>query len=167
MCVCVCVRQIMKLGALKQCAGEALYTYDEKQDRDGFYGALAITSVALGTITAIDTSAALGMSRAPTLCTAVFSQLLFRCVRAAMPGVVRVLTKADIPTKGSNTIFGGETMFLGVGDAAICIGQSVALVLADTFQHAYAASLAVNVTYTTSTPPIVTISVCAAVWACL
>ena len=41
-------------------------------------------------------------------------------------------------------------MFLAVGDSISCIGQSVALVLADTFQHALAASRAVVVS--TSAP---------------
>jgi hypothetical protein len=47
-------------GPTGQVAGEALYTYDEKMDRDGLYGALAITTVAAGAITAIDTTAAAG-----------------------------------------------------------------------------------------------------------
>ncbi len=75
-----------------------------------------------------------------------------------MPGVVRILTKADIPASGTNVVFGVETLFLGVGDAVLCIGQSVALVLADTFQNALAASRAIVVTYSTpTTPPILTI----------
>lgn len=43
-----------------QVSGEAAYTYDVKQERDGYYGALAITTQSAGTITAIDTTAALG-----------------------------------------------------------------------------------------------------------
>ena len=46
--------------APSQVSGEAAYTYDAKQERDGFYGALAITTQSAGTITAIDTTAALG-----------------------------------------------------------------------------------------------------------
>jgi len=129
---------IMKLGALKQVSGEAQYTFDEKQDRDGLYGALAITQVSAGVITEIDTSAA-----------------------AAMPGVFRVLTVADIPAGGKNDIGavpGQEKMFLSVGDNIVCIGQSVALVLADTFEHALAASRAVVITASApAAPPIFTI----------
>jgi CO/xanthine dehydrogenase FAD-binding subunit len=130
---------VMKLGALKQVAGEALYTFDEKQERDGLYGALATTQVAAGTITAIDTTAA-----------------------AAVPGVVRILTVADIPAGGKNDIGpnpGQEKMFLAVGDDVGCIGQSVALVVADTFQHALEASRAVVITVSApSVAPIFTIA---------
>jgi xanthine dehydrogenase molybdopterin-binding subunit B len=82
-----------------------------------------------------------------------------------MPGVVRILTIADIPARGRNDIGvvpGQEKLFLGVGDEVGCVGQSVALVLADTFQHALTASRAVAVTYAApSTAPIFTIQVCA------
>lgn len=129
---------VMKLGALKQVAGEAMYPFDEKQERDGLYGALAITMTSSGTITAIDVSLAVGM-----------------------PGVFRVLTVADIPKSGKNDIGanpGQEKMFLAVGDSIGCMGQSVALVLADTFAHALEASRAVAVAVAApATPPIFTI----------
>ena len=83
-----------------------------------------------------------------------------------MPGVVRVLTKTDIPASGTNNVYGAEVLFLGVGDTVVCIGQSVALVLADTFQHALAASRAINVTYSApASPPIITTQVCRVVHA--
>ena len=51
-------------------------------------------------------------------------------------------------------------MFLGVGDAVQAVGQSVALVLADTFQHALAASRAIDVTYSAAAaPPIISTTV--------
>ncbi len=82
------------------------------------------------------------------------------CV-AAMPGVATVLLASDIPAGGKNDIGanpGQEKMFLEVGDTIACIGQSVALVLADTFEHALAASRLVVVTASApSTPPIFTI----------
>lgn len=69
----------------------------------------------------------------------------------------------DIPATGKNDIGanpGVEKMFLGVGDNIVCIGQSVALVLADTFEHALIASRAVVVTATPpTTGPIFTIQV--------
>ena len=53
-----------------------------------------------------------------------------------------------------------EKMFLEVGDSVVCVGQSVALVLADTFQHALAAARAVNVTYSApKTAPVYTVAV--------
>ena len=70
-------------------------------------------------------------------------------VHAGMPGVVRVLTVADIPSTGKNDIganAGQEKMFLEVGDTIGCVGQSVALVMADTFAHALAASRFVTIT---------------------
>jgi hypothetical protein len=51
---------IPKLGALIQSAGEAQYTFDVKLNRDGLMGALAMTTQASGTVTAIDTTAAAG-----------------------------------------------------------------------------------------------------------
>jgi xanthine dehydrogenase molybdopterin-binding subunit B len=85
-----------------------------------------------------------------------------------MPGVVRIVTAPDLPASGKNWVgtFGSsEKLLLEAGDPVWYIGQSVAIVLADTFEHALAASRAVNVTYGTSPPtPIVSISVrcCAA-----
>ena len=73
----------------------------------------------------------------------------FGLAPTAMPGVSRILTAADIPAGGKNDIGavpGQEKMFLVVGDSIACIGQSVALVLADTFEHALAASRAVVIT---------------------
>jgi hypothetical protein len=51
-------------------------------------------------------------------------------------------------------------MFLEVGDSVGCVGQSLALVLADTFQHALAAARAVSVTYgAAKTAPVYTVQV--------
>ncbi len=78
-----------------------------------------------------------------------------------MPGVVRILTSMDIPSAGINDIgvnAGQEKMFLEVGDTIGCYGQSVALVLADTFAHALAAAQAVAITVTPK-PAIITIQV--------
>ena len=72
---------IEKQGEMKQVAGEAEYTFDVKQDRDGLQGALAITQQASGVITGIDTSVAEGMT-----------------------GVYQVLTANDIPAGGNNYI---------------------------------------------------------------
>ena len=130
---------IIKLSALQQTSGEAQYVFDTNLGRRGLQGALAVTDVATGTITAIDTTAA-----------------------AAMPGVVRILTVADIPSTGSNDVGaqpGQEKLFLAVGDQVFAQGQSVALVLADTFRHAYDASLKVKITTAApTTPPVFTIA---------
>jgi hypothetical protein len=64
-------------------------------------GALAFTQVAAGTVVTVDTSAAV-----------------------SMPGVVRVLTKGDIPPGASNEIGAivlQETLFLGAGDEVKCV----------------------------------------------
>ena len=88
------------------------------------------------------------------------------CVRVAaagMVGVVQILTVADIPAGGRNDVGaapGQEKMFLAAGDTVTCVGQSVALVLADTFEHALAAARAVVISYSAaSTAPIFTIAV--------
>ena len=74
----------------------------------------------------------------------------------------RVVTAMDIPRGGSNDIGsvpGQEKMFLEVGDSVGCIGQPVALVLADTYQHALDAARAVAVTCNApTTPPVYTIA---------
>ena len=78
-----------------------------------------------------------------------------------MPGVFRIITSMDIPSTGKNDIGanpGQEKMFLEVGDTIGCIGQSVALVLADTFAHALAAAQAVSISVTVK-PAIITIAV--------
>ena len=51
---------VQKLGAVIQAAGEAQYTFDVKQSRDGLMGSLAVTMQASGIITKVDTSAAAG-----------------------------------------------------------------------------------------------------------
>ena len=51
---------MQKLGGLIQAAGEAQYTFDVKQTRDGLKGALAGTTQGAGVIAAIDTTAAAG-----------------------------------------------------------------------------------------------------------
>lgn len=51
---------VQKLGGLIQAAGEAQYTFDVKQTRDGLKGALAGTTQGAGVIAAIDTTAAAG-----------------------------------------------------------------------------------------------------------
>ena len=80
-----------------------------------------------------------------------------------MVGVVQILTVADIPAGGRNDVGaapGQEKMFLAAGDTVTCVGQSVALVLADTFEHALAAARAVVISYSAaSTAPIFTIAV--------
>lgn len=79
-----------------------------------------------------------------------------------MPGVVRVLSCADIPKGGRNDIGsvpGQEKLFLDIGDSVAYVGQPVALVLADTFQHALMAAYAVTVAVSApASPPIFTIA---------
>jgi xanthine dehydrogenase molybdopterin-binding subunit B len=72
-------------------------------------GALATTQVAAGTIVSVDVTPAL-----------------------AMPGVVRVLTKSDIPAGASNEIGAivlQETLFLGAGDEVKCVALGRVCVL--------------------------------------
>ncbi len=148
-----------------QVAGEVPYTFDQVMEGGGLFGALAITTE-IGVINGLSTDVALGMASAALTFVAGVLMLCCPgdvCVRAGMPGVVRILTSMDIPSAGKNDIgvnAGQEKMFLEVGDTIGCYGQSVALVLADTFAHALAAAQAVVVNVTAK-PAIITIQVSA------
>ena len=116
---------VIKLSALKQAAGEAIYTSDIIP-RGALHGAIVVTQSVGSAITAIQVAAVL-----------------------KMPGVVDVVLATDIQA-GCNQLPFAEPVFLGVGDTSPCVGQAVALVLADTEAQARAAALEVTVTYSDS-----------------
>jgi selenium-dependent xanthine dehydrogenase len=66
----------------------------------------------------------------------------------ATPGVVRVLTAADVPGRRFlGTIVRDWPVFVAVGEITRCVGDVLALVVADSQRHARAAATAVQVTY--------------------
>lgn len=124
---------VNKLSAYKQTAGEAEYVSDVRMPTGGLYGAYAYTTQATGTLVSLNLATA-----------------------EAMPGVVRILTSTDIPDGGSNdvglmpAVFGASTteyLFIPPGADVQCIGQPVALVLADSLPRAQLAAKTVTATY--------------------
>lgn len=71
----------------------------------------------------------------------------------AMPGVVRVLTAADVPGRRFlGTIVPDWPAFVAAGEVTRCVGDVLALVVADTQRHARAAAAAVRVDYEVLSP---------------
>jgi len=65
-----------------------------------------------------------------------------------MPGVVRVLTAADVPgQRGTGMAVPDLPIFVGVGEVTCCVGDFVAMVVADTQFHARRAAEKVKVDY--------------------
>ena len=89
------------------------------------HGALVLTEHPRARILAIDTSGA-----------------------SAMPGVVRTLTAADVPgQRGTGLNVPDLPLFVAVGEITCCVGDFLAMVVADTAFHARQAAAAVQVEY--------------------
>jgi xanthine dehydrogenase molybdenum-binding subunit len=66
----------------------------------------------------------------------------------AMPGVVRVLTAADVPgTRGVGLTIPDQPVFVAEGEVTCCVADFLAMVVADTQFHARQAAAAVAVDY--------------------
>ncbi|HVA93307.1 MAG TPA: molybdopterin cofactor-binding domain-containing protein [Candidatus Dormibacteraeota bacterium] len=71
----------------------------------------------------------------------------------AMPGVVRVFTAADVPGKrGTGLNYPDLPVFVAVGETTCCVGDFLAMVVADTAFHARQAADKVAVDYTVLEP---------------
>ena len=75
-----------------------------------------------------------------------------------MPGVVKILLAKDIPGKNSFQPDGEYVEKLFCDDMVDYAGQSLGLVVAESFQQALAAAKAVKVTYKEAKKPILTIA---------
>ena len=65
-----------------------------------------------------------------------------------MPGVMRVLTAADVPgDRFVGLIVRDWPVFVAVGETTRCVGDVLALVVADTQFHARQAAKTINVEY--------------------
>jgi len=94
------------------------------------HGALVLSEHPRAKVNAIDTSAAL-----------------------AMPGVVRTFTAADVPgQRGTGLNYPDLPVFVAVGETTCCVGDFLALVVADTQFHARQAADKVKVDYTVLEP---------------
>src|ERR1700726_2610343 len=66
----------------------------------------------------------------------------------AMPGVVRVFTAADVPwQRGTGLNYPDLPIFVAVGETTCCVGDFLAMVVADTQFHARQAADKVKVDY--------------------
>jgi xanthine dehydrogenase molybdenum-binding subunit len=66
----------------------------------------------------------------------------------AMPGVVRILTAPDVPgQRGTGLNIPDLPVFVAVGETTCCVGDFLALVVADTLFHAREAAMQIKVDY--------------------
>lgn len=71
----------------------------------------------------------------------------------AMPGVVRIFTAADVPgNRGTGLNYPDLPVFVAVGETTCCVGDFLAMVVADTQFHARQAADKVKVDYTVLEP---------------
>ncbi len=71
----------------------------------------------------------------------------------AMPGVVRIFTAKDVPGKrGTGLIYSDLPVLVAVGETTCCVGDFLAMVVADTAFHARQAADKVKVDYTVLEP---------------
>ena len=71
----------------------------------------------------------------------------------AMPGVVKIFTAADVPGKrGTGLNYPDLPIFVAVGETTCCVGDFLAMVVADTQFHARQAADKVKVDYTVLEP---------------
>ena len=129
---------IPKLTARLQASAEARYPSDETADRM-VHGAFVNTSggTAGKLLTSIESTAAL-----------------------ACPGVLAILAASDLPFPAANRGIGPisattPSYLLAIGDAVPCVGTHVAVVVADTLQHARYAAKHVRLSYTARDPAAV------------
>ena len=72
---------------------------------------------------------------------------------AAMPGVIRVFTAPDVPgLRGTGLNIPDLPVFVAIGETTCCVGDMLALVVADTSFHAREAAKRVHVEYEVYTP---------------
>src|SRR6266550_1116683 len=72
---------------------------------------------------------------------------------AAMPGVVRIFTARDVPgERGTGLNVSDLPIFVAVGETTCCVGDFIAMVVADTQFHARQAADKVKVDYTVLEP---------------
>ena len=71
----------------------------------------------------------------------------------AMPGVVRIFTAADVPgQRGTGLNYPDLPIFVAIGETTCCVGDFLAMVVADTAFHARQAAEKVTVDYTVLEP---------------
>jgi CO/xanthine dehydrogenase Mo-binding subunit len=118
-----------RYGGLEQALGERPFV-DDMSAPGMLHGAMVLSDYPRAKVNAIDTSAAL-----------------------AMPGVMRVFTAADVPgQRGTGLNYPDLPIFVAVGETTCCVGDFLAMVVADTQFHARQAADKVKVDYTVLEP---------------
>lgn len=113
-----------RLGGAKQALGDKPFV-DDMRVPGMLHGAMAMTPYPKAKVLQIDSSAAL-----------------------AMPGVVGVFTAADVPgQRGTGMVVPDLPLFVAEGELTCCVGDFVAMVVADTQFHARRAAEKVRVDY--------------------
>src|SRR5712691_11469804 len=106
-------KSISRYRGFEQTLGERPFV-DDMRVPGMLHGALVLSEHPRAKVNAIDSSAAL-----------------------AMPGVVRVFTAADVPgARGTGLNYPDLPLFVAVGETTCCVGDFLAMVVADTQFHA-------------------------------
>src|SRR5713101_6825088 len=117
-------KSISRYRGFEQALGERPFV-DDMRVPGMLHAALVLSEHPRAKVNAIDTSAAL-----------------------AMPGVVRVFTAADVPgQRGTGLNYPDLPIFVAVGETTCCVGDFLAMVVADTQFHARLAADKVKVDY--------------------
>ncbi len=117
-------RSAARVGGLEQALGEKPFV-DDMRVPGMLHGGLVLSEHPRARVLAIRTSAA-----------------------AAMPGVVRILTAADVPgERGTGLNIPDLPIFVAVGETTCCVGDFLAMVVADSMFHARRAAEKVEVDY--------------------
>ena len=117
-----------------QTSGEASYIYDKTISKNELHGAFILSEIANCRLDQIDISDAINM-----------------------PGVVKIIFAKDIPGKNSFVPSPAFQEKVFADDYIDYAGQSVGLVVAQTYQEAAAAARAVKITYKEIKPPILNV----------
>jgi CO/xanthine dehydrogenase Mo-binding subunit/aerobic-type carbon monoxide dehydrogenase small subunit (CoxS/CutS family) len=118
-----------KYRGFEQALGERPFV-DDMSVPGMLHGGLVLSEHPRAVVNAIDVSAAL-----------------------AMPGVARVFTAADVPgQRGTGLNYPDLPIFVAVGETTCCVGDFLAMVVADTQFHARQAADKVKVDYTVLEP---------------
>jgi len=117
-------RSVPRLGGFEQALGETPFVADMRAP-GMLHGALVLSDHPRARVLAIRTAAA-----------------------AAMPGVVRIFTAADVPgARGTGLNVPDLPVFVAVGETTCCVGDFLAMVVADTAFHARRAAKKVEIDY--------------------
>jgi selenium-dependent xanthine dehydrogenase len=117
-------RSAPRHGGLEQALGERPFV-DDMRAPGMLHGALVLSEHPRAEVLAIHASAAM-----------------------ALPGVVRVFTAADVPgERGTGLNVPDLPVFVAVGETTCCVGDFLAMVVADTSFHARQAASAIRVDY--------------------